>query len=302
MRLTSTLRIASLASTAYAVQPWLDKTLNYEERLLSFIAQLNDTQKHAMVQGDTELTDNGTGVNACIGHIQGNSSLGTPGICMGDGPAGVDNSLDNVTAFPAPVVAASSWDTSIQYEFGQALAQEHMGKGRNIVLAPTINILGSPLWGSRCRNSVRRPMADHAHGGRRYDGHPKSGSPRVPLRKHFAAYNQDTNRFGNGPEWVTVDSVVDKRTMLELYLPAFKASVQEADAASVMCSYNRLNGFFTCENDWLLNQTLRQEWGFEGFVVADWCFSTRSTVAAVMAGLDISMPGGDLTDGYGFPA
>ncbi|KAF4779178.1 hypothetical protein HER10_EVM0001604 [Colletotrichum scovillei] len=300
MRVNSAFWIASLASIASAVQPWLDKTLPYEERLLSFIAQLNDTQKHAMVQGDTELTDNGTGVNACIGHIQGNSSLGIPGICMGDGPAGVGNSLDNVTAFPAPVVAASSWDTSIQYEFGQALAQEHMGKGRNIVLAPTINILRSPLWARAAETLSEDPWLTARMAVAGTMGIQSQGALACP--KHFAAYNQDTNRFGNGPEWVTVDAVVDKRTMHELYLPAFKASVQEADAASVMCSYNRLNGFFTCENDWLLNQTLRQDWGFEGFVVADWYFSTRSTVAAVMAGLDMSMPGGDLTNSYGFPA
>ena len=108
--------------------------------------------------------------------------------------------------------------------------------------------------------------------------------------KHFAAYNQDTNRFGLDPEWKTVDIHVQERVLHELYLPAFRAAVQEGDAASVMCSYNMLNGYFTCENDWLLNKTLRQGWGFEGFVVADWYFSTRSTVGAVIAGLDISMP------------
>lgn len=89
----------------------------------------------------------------------------------------------------------------------------------------------------------------------------------VACPKHFAAYNQDTNRFGLDPEWVTVDAMVDERVMHELYFPAFKAAVQEADAGSVMCSYNRVNGYFACENDWLLNKTLRQEWGFEGFVV-----------------------------------
>ncbi|WQF85532.1 Putative glycoside hydrolase, family 3, glycoside hydrolase family 3 domain, immunoglobulin [Colletotrichum destructivum] len=311
-----------LASSALAVQPWLDKALSTEERLLSFIAQLNDTQKHAMVQGDTEvsiitttatagfsssfidkftqLTDNGTGVNACIGHIQGNSTLGIPDICMGDGPAGVGNSLDNVTAFPAPVMAASSWNTSLQYEYGQALAQEHLGKGRNIVLAPTINILRSPLWARAAETLSEDPWLTARMAVAGTMGIQSQGALACP--KHLAAYNQDTNRFGIGPAWVTVNPVVDKRTMHELYLPAFKASVQEADAASVMCSYNRLNGSFTCENDWLLNTTLRQDWGFKGFVVADWYFSTRSTVKAVMAGLDISMPGGDLTNSYGFPA
>jgi beta-glucosidase len=123
----------------------------------------------------------------------------------------------------------------------------------------------------------------------------------IACPKHFAAYNQETNRFGPLPEYEAVDAIVDERTLHELYFPAFKASVQEADAAAVMCSYNQVNGHYACENDYLLNKTLRQDWGFEGFVVADWYFSTRSTVASILAGLDVNMPGGDLTDSYGFP-
>lgn len=239
-------------------------------------------------------------MNPCIGHISGNDTLGIPSICMGDGPVGVGNSLNNVTTFPAPVVAASTWNTTVQYLFGQALAQEHMGKGRNVVLAPTINILRSPLWARAAETLSEDPWLTARMAVAGVEGIQSQGALACP--KHFAAYNQDTNRFGIDPEWVTVNAQVDERVLHELYFPAFKASVQEADAASVMCSYNRLNGYFTCENDWLLNTTLRQDWGFEGFVVADWYFSTRSTVGAVMAGLDISMPGGDLTDEYGFPA
>lgn len=219
---------------------------------------------------------------------------------MGDGPAGVGNSLNNVTTFPAPVVAASTWNTTVQYLFGQALAQEHMGKGRNVVLAPTINILRSPLWARAAETLSEDPWLTARMAVAGVEGIQSQGAVACP--KHFAAYNQDTNRFGRGPEWTTVDPQVDKRTLHELYFPAFKASVQEADAGSIMCSYNRLNGQFACENDWLLNQTLRQEWGFEGFVVADWYFSNRGTVMDAMAGLDISMPGGDLTAEYGFPA
>lgn len=219
---------------------------------------------------------------------------------MGDGPAGVGNSLNNVITFPGPVVAASTWNTSVQYAYGQALAQEHMGKGRNVVLAPTINILRSPLWARAAETLSEDPWLTARMAVAGVQGNQSQGALACP--KHFAAYNQDTNRFGLDPDWVAVDAQVGKRVMQELYFPAFKASVQEADAASVMCSYNRLNGYFACENDWLLNTTLRQEWGFEGFVVADWYFSTRSTVGAVMAGLDISMPGGDLSDSYGFPA
>ncbi|KAE9979457.1 hypothetical protein EG327_007022 [Venturia inaequalis] len=281
-------------------RPWLNSTLPNEQRLQLFLAQLNSTQKYAMVQGDTELDENGTGVNPCIGHISGDSTLGVPSICMGDGPAGVGNSLNNVTTFPAPVVAAASWNTSLEYAYGQALAQEHMAKGRNVVLSPTINILRSPLWARAAETFSEDPYLTSRMAVAGVMGVQSQGALACP--KHFAAYNQDTNRFGLDPSWETVDARVDKRVLHELYLPAFKASVQEADAASIMCSYNMLNGAFTCENDWLLNTTLRQEWGFKGFVVADWYFSTRSTVGAVMAGLDISMPGGSLESSYGFPA
>ena len=218
---------------------------------------------------------------------------------MGDGPPGVSNSLTNVTAFPAPVLASSTWNTTIQYVFGQALAREHMGKGRNVVLAPTINILRSPLWGRAAETFSEDPWLTARFAVAGIQGIQSQGALACP--KHFAAYNQETNRFGPLPDYEAVDAVVDERTLHEVYFPAFKASVQEADAAAVMCSYNRVNGYYACENDYLLNKTLRQDWGFGGFVVADWYFSTRSTVASIMAGLDINMPGGDLTDSYGFP-
>lgn len=219
---------------------------------------------------------------------------------MGDGPAGVGNSLNNVTTFPAPVVAASTWNTTVQYLFGQALAREHMGKGRNVVLAPTINILRSPQWARAAETLSEDPWLTARMAVAAVAGIQSQGAVACP--KHLAAYNQDTNRFGLDPEWEAADARVGMRALHELYLPAFRAAVREADAGAVMCSYNRLNGEYTCESDWLLNQTLRQAWGFEGFVVADWYFSNRGTVVDAMAGLDISMPGGDLTAAYGFPA
>jgi beta-glucosidase len=218
---------------------------------------------------------------------------------MGDGPPGVSNSLTNVTTFPAPVLASSTWNSTVQYVFGQALAREHMGKGRNVVLAPTINILRSPLWGRAAETFSEDPWLTARFAVAGIQGIQSQGALACP--KHFAAYNQETNRFGPLPDYMAVDAVVDERTLHEVYFPAFKASIQEADAAAIMCSYNRVNGYYACENDYLLNKTLRQDWGFEGFVVADWYFSTRSTAASIMAGLDINMPGGDLTDSYGFP-
>ncbi|RDW78506.1 glycoside hydrolase family 3-containing protein [Coleophoma crateriformis] len=282
------------ASTTNATnRPWLDQSRTTEDRLKLFMQQLNETQKYAMVQGDTVLEDNGTGVSACIGHISGNSTLGVPAICMGDGPAGVGNSLDNV-------VVAASWNTSLQYFYGQALAQEHKSKARNVVLAPTINILRTPLWARAAETLSEDPFLTARMAVASTLGIQSQDMLACP--KHFAAYNQDTDRFGLDPVWTAWDSIVSKRVLHELYLPAFKASVQEGKAASIMCSYNRLNGHYACENDWLLNTVLKGDWGFEGYVVADWYFSVRSTVAAVNGGLDISMPGGSLEDSYGFPA
>ncbi|KAL5316043.1 hypothetical protein ACEPPN_016918 [Leptodophora sp. 'Broadleaf-Isolate-01'] len=283
-----------------ADRPWLDKSRPAEERLQLFMLQLNTTQKYAMVQGDTVLDDHGTGVSACIGHVSGNEALGIPPVCMGDGPAGVGNNLDNVTTFPAPVVAAASWNTSLQYAYGQALAQEHKSKGRNVVLAPTINILRSPAWGRAAETLSEDPFLTARMAVAGTLGIQSQGMLACP--KHFAAYNQETNRFGVDPEWNAWDSVVDKRVLHELYFPAFKATVQDANAACIMCSYNKLNGEYACENSWLLNDVLKAAWGFKGYVVADWYFSTRSTVGAVMGGLDISMPGGSFEDSYGFPA
>ncbi|KAH9214722.1 glycoside hydrolase family 3 domain-containing protein [Leptodontidium sp. 2 PMI_412] len=271
--LTSNLGLVN-ADLTVADRPWLDKS-RPAERLQLFMLQLNTTQKYAMVQGDTVLDDHGTGVSACIGHVSGNEALGIPSVCMGDGPAGVGNNLDNVTTFPAPVVAAASWNTSLQYAYGQALAQEHKSKGRNVVLAPTINILRSPAWGRAAETLSEDPFLTARMAVAGTLGIQSQEMLACP--KHFAAYNQETNRFGVDPEWNAWDSVVDKRVLHELYFPAFKATVQDANAA--------------CE-----------DWGFKGYVVADWYFSTRSTVGAVMGGLDISMPGGSFEDSYGFPA
>jgi len=247
-----------------------------------------------------QLDDHGTGISACIGHVSGNDSLGIPSVCMGDGPAGVGNNLDNVTTFPAPIVAASSWNTSLQYAYGQALAQEHKSKGRNVVLAPTINILRSPAWGRAAETLSEDPFLTARMAVAGTLGIQSQRMLACP--KHFAAYNQETNRFGVDPEWDAWDSVVDERVLRELYFPAFKATVQDAHAACIMCSYNKLNGEYACENSWLLNDVLKEEWGFKGYVVADWYFSTRSTVGAALGGLDISMPGGSFEDSYGFPA
>jgi len=179
------------------------------------------------------------------------------------------------------------------------MATEHKGKGRNVILAPTLNILRSPLWGRSAETFSEDPWLTSRFAVAAVQGIQSQGVLACP--KHFAAYNQETNRFGPLPAYDSVDVLVAERTLRELYLPAFKAVIDEADPGCVMCSYNKVNGEYACENDFLLNTTLKQEWVYMGFVVADWYFSTRSTVPSIMAGLDINMPEADLSTTFGFP-
>ncbi|KAJ5261194.1 hypothetical protein N7478_011789 [Penicillium angulare] len=288
------LAISSLLSLAAAEQqPWLKKSLPTEERLQSFLKQLNFTEKLSMVQGTQNLETNG-----CIGYVPGIDRLSMPAVCMGDGPEGVGNNLNNVTTFPAPVMTTAAWNLSLATRFGEALAQEHKAKGRNVVLAPTINIVRTPLWARAAESLSEDPYLNSLVGVAITKG--IQSREMIACPKHLAAYNQDTNRFGVAPGFDAIDAIVDERTMQEVYLPAFKAAVQEGQAGSVMCSYNKVNGRHTCEDPWLY-QVLKGDWGFDGFVVTDWYFAQRTTVAAALAGLDNSQPGGSLMDLYGFP-
>lgn len=217
---------------------------------------------------------------------------------MGDGPEGVGNNLNNVTTFPAPVLITATWDEDLNKKFGEALAQEHRSKGRNVIFAPTINIVRSPLWGRAAESMSEDPFLTSRMTVAVVQG--IQSQQMVACPKHFAAYNQETNRFGLAPEFDAIDAIVDERTLHEVYLPAFKAAVQEGNAGSVMCSYNKLNGIHSCENPWLYER-LKDDWGFSGFVVTDYYFAQRTTVSAALAGLDNSQPGGSWVDYYGLP-
>ncbi|RDW72665.1 glycoside hydrolase family 3 protein [Aspergillus mulundensis] len=286
--------IPTLAAAA-ETHPWLNTSYTPEHRLHSFLSALTFEEKLAMVQGNKSAE-----TNACIGYIPPIPHLNMPGICMGDGPEGVGNNLANVTTFPSPILTVSTWDTTLNEAFGDALGAEHKAKGRNVVLAPTINIIRSSLWGRAAESMSEDPYLT----SRMAVAVTKSiqdGNNVIACVKHFAAYNQETNRFGLAPEFDAVSAVVDERVLREVYFPAFKAAIQEAGAGSVMCAYNKLNGQHACENSWLLSDVLKEQWGFDGFVVTDWYFAQRSTVRAALAGLDNSQPGGDWMEWYGFP-
>jgi beta-glucosidase len=279
-----------------APSPWLDPALNADARAQLAVKAMTMGEKLSLVQGDTVLEGNGTGVNACVGHLPAIKRLGLPELCFGDGPAGVGNGMTKVTEFPAPIVGASTWDVRLMREYGTALGEEHAGKGRNVVLAPTLNILRTPRWGRAAESLGEDPVLTANLGVALIGGIQSNHIIATP--KHFVANNQETLRLGDAPGYAAIDVQVGERALREIYYPAFRAAVAEAHAGSVMCSYNRVNGIYACEHP-ALDRVLRQEWKFDGFVVSDWYFAHRSAVAAALAGLDVSMPGG--RSDFGFP-
>ncbi len=279
---------ASAATGSEPDRPWADQGKPAEERARLVVAAMTPDEKLALLQGDTVLDENGTGTNPCVGHISAIPRLGLPALCMGDGPAGVGNGMTKVTQFPAPLMGAATWDADLMTRFGAALGTEHAAKGRNVVLAPTINIIRTPKWGRMAETLSEDPHLTAILGSAITRGIQSRGVIATP--KHFVANNQEWLRLGDAPAYEAVDAKVSQRALHEIYYPGFEAAVKTADAGSIMCAYNRVNGGYACENPDLLG-TLRT-WGFKGFVVADWYFAHRSTVPAVKAGLDISMPGG----------
>jgi len=181
------------------------------------------------------------------------------------------------------VAGAATWDTALMGQYGQVIGSEEWGKGANTVLGPTINIVRDPRWGRSFESLSEDPYLAAQLGVADIQGIQSQG-PMVQV-KHYAVYNQETNR--NSP---LDNAVVTDRTQREIYLPAFEAAVQQAKADSVMCSYATINGTFACENGQLLNTILKSQWGFSGFVTSDWG-GTHSTVASANNGLDQEMTG-----------
>ncbi|MEP4095007.1 glycoside hydrolase family 3 C-terminal domain-containing protein [Reichenbachiella sp.] len=218
----------------------------------------------------------GVGFDTCP-----NERLGIPTLRMTDGPVGIR--WDKATALPAAISLASSWDDSLMYQVGQLLGKEAKARGRNFFLGPCVNIHRFPIGGRNFESFGEDPYL----AGRIAIPYIQGVQSENVLAcvKHFACNNQEWNRDD-------VNAVVGERALHEIYLPAFKAAVLEGKAWTVMTSYNKVNGKWTAENDYLLNEVLKKKWGFKGFVVSDWG-AAHSTAGSALAGLDLEMPFGE---------
>jgi len=200
-----------------------------------------------------------------------------------DGPAGARGERMTGTtsmSFPCATALAATWNVELVERVGEALGQEARSKGAHVLLAPTVNLHRTPLAGRNFECFSEDPVLTAEMAVAYIEGVQRTGVG--ACIKHFVANEQETERM-------TVSVEVDERTLRELSLVPFEAAVRRAGVVAVMSAYNRLNGTYCSEHRWLLTELLRDEWGFDGFVVSDW-FGTHST-EALAAGLDLEMPG-----------
>ena len=216
---------------------------------------------------------------------------GIPSIVMIDGPHGLRKELKQdalpgaqraipATCFPTACATASSWDRSLLREMGEAMAEEALQEGVSIILGPGVNIKRNPLCGRNFEYLSEDPFLAGELATSMIQGIQSKGVG--ASLKHLAANSQEHFRFSS-------DSIIDERTLRELYLPAFEKVVKAAKPATVMCAYNLLNGIYCSDHVTLLRHILRDEWGFEGVVVSDWS-AVNDRVEALKAGLDLEMP------------
>jgi beta-glucosidase len=264
-------------ASAAPARPWINAALTPEDRAAALLAQMTLDEKIAELHGG--------GNCGYVGCVAANTRLGIPALHLQDGPVGVGDGLTGVTQLPAPVAGAATFDTAAMRRYGEVLGSEQWGKGTNVVLAPTVNIVRDPRWGRAFESLGEDPFLAGQAGAADIQGIQSQG----PLAqvKHYAVYNQETNR--NSP---ADNAIVSDRAEREIYLPAFETAVRSGQAASAMCSYSSVNGPFACENGPLLNGILKGDLAFPGFVTADWG-GTHSTVASANNGLDMEMPGAD---------
>jgi beta-glucosidase len=252
-----------------------------DARIESLLHQMTLEEKVHMLFG---------GEQPGVSQLPGVPRLGIPAILASDGPRGM--SAAEGTAFPSGIGLASSWDPSLFQAAGTVIGQESRAAGRTMVFAPALNIERDPLNGRFFEYLTEDPYLNGQLAAPMVRG--IQGERVAACIKHFAANNREWNR-----DWYM--SNVDERTLEEIYLPGFKAAVEQGGAWAVMTAANGVNGELACQNHWLLTTTLKDKWGFDGLVLTDFNHARRTEKAA-LAGLDVSMPWGDWnTEPFGKP-
>lgn len=250
-----------------------------EQKINTILKKMTLPEKIAMLHGNALFSSDGI------------KRLGIPELTFDDGPLGVREEVlrfdwasarwttDSATFFPNGSAVAATWNPALARKFGVAMGQEANARKKIVMLAPAFNICRMPLCGRTYEYYSEDPYLNAQLAVQSVLG--IQSQHVAACIKHFALNNQETKRY-------SVNVVADERTMREIYFPAFKAAVQQGHAYTLMAAYNKLNGYWCSENNFLLNQLLKKEWGFKGAVVSDWG-GTHTTVDAAKSGLEIEM-------------
>ena len=271
--------VAGSGSAGAQVRPlYLDGAKPIEARVTDLLSRLTLEEKVSLVHAQSNFSTAGV------------PRLGIPDLLMDDGPLGVreevgeggvilDHKDDFATAMPATLGLAATWNTDLAKAYGTVIGQEAKQRGKDIMLGPAVNIQRTPLCGRNFEYLGEDPFLASRLAVNYIAGEQAQGVSSCV--KHFTANSQEYQRG-------SINEIIDERTLREIYLPAFRAAVQEAGVLTVMGAYNQINGQHCCENERLLNEILKQEWGFKGFVVSDWG-GVHHTDLAALNGLDIEM-------------
>jgi beta-glucosidase len=290
--LTVTVTIAAQQpKNAKPSMPWMDPSLAPDRRADLVVEQLTQDEKLQLVHGIgwgvlREGAPVPPGDNGGAGYVEGIKRLGIPGINLADSAVGIRMSALHgrySTLLPSTLGAASSWDPDAAYLYGVVIGRELRAQGYNMSIGGGVNLTREPRNGRNFEYAGEDPLL-----AGRMTGNLAKGVQSQQVMgdiKHYAFNDQETGRN-------ILNVVIDKKSMRESDLLAFEIAIGIANPAGVMCSYNKVNGDWACENDYLLNQVLKKDFAFKGFVLSDWN-GTHSTVKAALAGLDQEQPGSD---------
>src|ERR1022692_1714087 len=271
--------------------PWMDKTLPPDKRADMLIAQMTLDEKIQLVHG----TGWGAmrpgapvppGSNEGAGFVPGIERLGIPPINMADSAVGVRMAAGEsryATLLPSTLGAAASFDPEAAFLYGSVIGRELRDQGYNMSIGGGVDLIREPRNGRNFEYASEDPILAGTLVGQLARG--VQSNRIMGDIKHYVLNDQETGRN-------VLDAVLDPRALRETDLLAFQIAITLAHPAGVMCSYNRVNGDYACENAFTLNQVLKHDWGLKGFVLSDWA-GTHSTVKAALAGLDMDQPGDD---------
>src|SRR5258708_3157495 len=248
--------------------PWMNTSLSPDERVALLLAQMTLEEKVGMVHGKS----NDAYATAPI------ARLGIPALTMTDGPAGI--TLGQATALPAPIGLAATWDLAAAEQYGELLGREAEATGHNVFLGSCLDMARVPVYGRLFEALGEDPILTGLMAVRSIQSVQRH--PIVATAKHYNVNSQEENRM-------VIDAQLDERTLQEIYTLPFEMAVKEGHIGAAMGAFNKVNGIYSCENPHLLTETLKQQVGFQGWVMSDY-EATHSTVQAANAGLDQEIP------------